>query len=198
MRRALYLAGILSLLTVAAVWPATPRAATIPFAPVGITAIALDGEAGVAWQPVQDATSYEVYRATTLGGAGTLVSPAGLSQTRFTDASAANGTTYFYSVRAVSDAGASDQSERAQATPRARTCTSSHAIVDENCFPGTDGLEDAPPPAPRIPTASRASPRRRASNAGGSVDLRIESGRGTSRTASRSTAPATTAATRAA
>ena len=196
MRRALYLAGILSLLTVAAVWPATPRAATIPFAPVGITAIALDGEAGVAWQPVQDATSYEVYRGTTLGGASTLVSPAGLSQTRFTDTSAANGTTYFYSVRAVSDAGASGQSERAQATPRARSCSTGNAVVVENCFPGTTDWKTTDA-ARRIPTASRASPRRRASNAGGSVDLRDRDRPRTSRTASRSTARATTAATRA-
>ena len=175
MRRALYLAGILSLLTVAAVWPATPRAATIPFAPVGITAIALDGEAGVAWQPVQDATSYEVYRATTLGGAGTLVSPAGLSQTRFTDASAANGTTYFYSVRAVSDAGASDQSERAQATPRARTCTSSHAVVNENCFPGSTGWKTTTA-RPAYPDGIEGFASASSVNAGGSVDLRIESG----------------------
>ena len=46
MRRALYLAGILSLLTVAAVCAGHAQGRHHPAAPVGITAIALDGEVG--------------------------------------------------------------------------------------------------------------------------------------------------------
>ena len=53
MRRSLYLAAIVVLLAAAAEWPATPAAVSAPGAPQGATAIALDGQVGIAWQPVE-------------------------------------------------------------------------------------------------------------------------------------------------
>lgn len=61
-------------------------------------------------------TGYRVYRGTTAGEETAL---SGVSGTSFTDHEVSNGTTYFYTVAALNDVGASGQSEEVSATPRA-------------------------------------------------------------------------------
>src|SRR5687768_14479501 len=88
--------GTLIVLVVGTLVPAAPLAQSAPTAPTGLMAIALDGQVGLAWKPVAGATSYQVYRGTSAASITQQVSPAGLAATTFTDATAANGTTYFY------------------------------------------------------------------------------------------------------
>jgi len=172
MRRSLYLAGIVVLLATAAAWPASPQAATTPPTPVGVTAIALDGQVGVAWQPVEGATGYQVYRGGSATTINQLVSPAGLTGTEFADATAINGQTYFYAVRAVAEGEQSTPSGAAKARPRARSCTSSNPIVAENCFPGTTDWKSTDPHL-SYPGGFDAFASASSVDAGDSVDLRV-------------------------
>jgi hypothetical protein len=117
--------------------PSAAPTANQPAAPGGATGIALTGAVELAWQPVNGATSYNVYRGATVGAVTTLVSPAGgVPGTSFTDSSATNGTTYFYAVRSVSSGAESVNSLVVQATPVPRACSAGNAIVLENCYPG--------------------------------------------------------------
>ena len=113
-------------------------ATTPPAAPVGLTAIALDGKVGLSWKAVDRGVGYAVYRGTSAGSISQKVSSAGLTGTSFTDTSAANGQAYHYAVRATNSAGESASgAQTATSTPRARSCATGNAVVVENCFPGT-------------------------------------------------------------
>ena len=70
-----------------------------PAAPNGFTGIALDGQVDLAWQSVSGAASYNIYRGSTPSTLAPLAT--GVAGTSFDDATAPNGTTNFYSVRAV-------------------------------------------------------------------------------------------------
>ncbi|HMJ36868.1 MAG TPA: Ig-like domain-containing protein [Baekduia sp.] len=173
------LATIVMIAAVAAIFiglrPSEPHAATAPSAPVGVTAIALDGEVSLSWKSVASATSYVVLRGTTQDAITTQVSPAGLSATTYADATAANGTGYFYVVKAVNEEAPSPASQVVQATPRARTCSSSNKIVNENCFPGTTAwktLDATRAYDNGIEGFTSAS----SVDRGGSVDLRVKAG----------------------
>ncbi|MBZ4217934.1 hypothetical protein, partial [Klebsiella aerogenes] len=50
-----------------------------------------------------------------------------------------NGTNYYYAVRSVVAGAESGNSLIVQATPRARSCSSSNVVVQENCYPGDTG-----------------------------------------------------------
>src|SRR5207244_13307780 len=76
-----------------------------PAAPTGVNATAGNAQVVVTWTASTSATSYKVYRSTTLGSQGALVGPS--SSTSYTDGTAANGTTYYYEVTAVNAAGES-------------------------------------------------------------------------------------------
>lgn len=85
-------------------------------APSGLTATSGAGEVSLDWEAVEGAESYSVYRSTS---SGTEVSGSALegsvSSAEYTDATAENGTTYYYRVTAVgaddSESGASDEVE---------------------------------------------------------------------------------------
>ncbi len=99
---------------------ATVEAYTVASAPA---APALTATAGVAqvtlnWNSVTDATSYNVYRATTSGGTYTQIAT-GVIGTSYTDTELTNGTTYYYVVTAVNGAGESAYSNEASAMPTA-------------------------------------------------------------------------------
>jgi fibronectin type 3 domain-containing protein len=99
--------------------PATPAVAlSLPSAPTGVGATAANGQVTLTWNAAATATSYQVYRSTTQGQQGALIgSSAG---TNYTDATAANGTTYYYAVSALNAAGASPPSAQSSgATPTA-------------------------------------------------------------------------------
>jgi uncharacterized protein (DUF1800 family)/fibronectin type 3 domain-containing protein len=93
---------------------ATPVAA--PPAPTGVTATAGDRQVTVAWTLVHEATTYNVFRSTTPGRAGTLVA-SGLTATPFVDNGVENGPTYYYTISAINAGGQSPRSLEASATP---------------------------------------------------------------------------------
>ncbi|MDX6542098.1 MAG: hypothetical protein QOI71_3708, partial [Gaiellales bacterium] len=155
--------------------------ADVPAAPVGVTGIALDGQVELSWQPVLGADSYVVLRGTS--ASSTLTQLATTTGTTYDDATATNGTTWWYSVRAVTSAGQSLDSFLVRAAAQAHTCSGSNPVALENCLPGSAGwkLGSSPPPADAggvegFATASSI-------NQGDSVDLKINSAPGTSVTA---------------
>jgi hypothetical protein len=113
-------------------------AATSGGPPKGLTAIALTGKVGLAWQSVGGASAYNVYRGTSPSTITTAVTPAGGTTAKsLTDTTTANGTTYYYTVRSVSSGVESTDSNVVQVTPVARSCSTGNPVVVENCFPGT-------------------------------------------------------------
>nr|WP_246070607.1 glycoside hydrolase family 6 protein [Paenibacillus kobensis] len=98
---------------------ATPQATvTVPAAPASLTATAGNAQATLTWTASSGATSYNVKRATTSGGAYTTVAT-GVTGTTYTNTGLTNGTTYYYVVSAVNSAGESSNSAQASATPQA-------------------------------------------------------------------------------
>jgi len=65
------------------------------------------------------ASSYNVYRATTSGGEGSVPYQAGVTGTAWTDAAVTNGQTYYYQVTAAAASSESAKSSEASATPLA-------------------------------------------------------------------------------
>lgn len=93
---------------------------TPPAAPTGLSATAGDAQAALDWadNTEADLAGYEVLRSTTAGGPYTELTGAPISGSSYTDTTAANGTTYFYVVRAVDTFGnASADSGEVSATP---------------------------------------------------------------------------------
>lgn len=89
-----------------------------PETPTNVTAIASESKVDISWDPVADADSYNVKRATTSGGLYTTVSQE-VYGTSYTDNSVVNGNTYYYVVTAVNTGGESNNSNEASATPEA-------------------------------------------------------------------------------
>jgi hypothetical protein len=130
-RRLLVVTAVLALVAVA-----PGRAAAAP-APAGATGAALDGSVDLAWQPVTGATGYNVYRGTSPSTITTLISPVGgVAATGYTDATAVNGTTYYYAVKPIVGGSESGSSLTVQAKPSARGCSTGNAVVLDNCFSG--------------------------------------------------------------
>lgn len=86
-----------------------------PFAPANLTATATNQLVTLTWSPSATATSYNVKRATTSGGAYTTL--ANVAVTNYPDTSVANGTTYFYVVSALNGGGEGTNSTEVSATP---------------------------------------------------------------------------------
>ena len=95
-----------------------PVATTPPAAPAGLTATAGDRQIALSWSASAGAATYNVKRSTSSGGAYTTVAT-GIVPTAHTDSGLTNGTTYYYVVTAVNDAGESGPSNEANATPAA-------------------------------------------------------------------------------
>jgi len=95
--------------------------ATVPGAPALNTAAGGISSVALGWSaPVSDGgsavTGYRVYRGTSAGAETLLVAPAGTG-TSYTDATAVNGTTYFFKVSAVNAVGEGGLSNELSATP---------------------------------------------------------------------------------
>ncbi|MEZ5098336.1 MAG: DUF6605 domain-containing protein [Thermoleophilia bacterium] len=154
------------------------QAMAAPATPAGVTAIALDGTVELGWQPVAGATGYAVYRGPSAGAITTqLTPPGGVTGTTYADTSAANGTTYFYAVRAIDGSGESTSSLAVRAKPASRACTTGNAVVVENCFPGSTGWEVTSAgtvPAGGIEGFATAT----SVNKGGSVGVKVNTGSG--------------------
>ena len=152
---------------------AAPAAASAA-PPTGVTGISLDARVELAWQPVAGATDYAVYRGTSQTSITTKLNfdptpPGATPATTFTDLTAANGTTYFYAVRAVTSGVESANSRVVRALPRARSCSSGNAVTRENCFPGDDSWRlSGTPTLDGYATATSV-------NAGGGVGVKVSS-----------------------
>ena len=90
--------------------------AVTPDAPAAFLAAAGENAVSLRWQPSSGATGYTIKRATASGGAYSTVA-SGVTTSSFTDASVANGTTYYYVVAATNSAGTSANSAEDSATP---------------------------------------------------------------------------------
>lgn len=77
------------------------------------------GQIVLSWSvPAGSVTSYRVFRGTTPGGEGASPIAYGLTGTAYTDTSALNGKTYYYTVRAVNAAGLGPASNEVRAAPQ--------------------------------------------------------------------------------
>jgi len=93
----------------------TVKAAGIA-APTGLTATAGDRAVTLKWTSVQGSISYSVYQGTSAGSYG--ASPiATVSSASYTVTGLANGTTYYYIIKANNATGTSNTSNEASATP---------------------------------------------------------------------------------
>ncbi len=104
-------------------FPGCVTTATAPGAPLNLAATAGNASVGLTWQaPTSNGgspiTGYNVYRGTSSGGEGaTPLNTTLVSGTSYTDNTAANGTGYWYTVKAVNSVGTGPASNEASATP---------------------------------------------------------------------------------
>jgi hypothetical protein len=147
--------------------------------PLGVTGLALSSSVQLAWQPVSGASAYNVYRGATPSSITNLLTSGGVTSTAFTDATANNGTAYYYAVRSIVGGVESTNSLTTLATPRQRTCSTGNAVVLENCFPGSNNWDVTNPAivdAGGIEGYASAT----SINRGGSIDLKVNAADGTS------------------
>ncbi len=102
--------------------PGCGSVATAPSAPQNLVAKAGNASVGLTWQaPASNGgaaiTGYSVYRGTSVGGEDYSTAIWTTTGTAYTDATAANGTTYYYTVKATNSVGPSLPSNEASATP---------------------------------------------------------------------------------
>lgn len=93
----------------------------LPVTPTGVAAAAGDGVVTLNWNASVNATGYNVKRELVSGGAYSPLAPTGA--TNYADATAANGTRYFYVVTATNLAGESGNSLEVTAQPVSQSPT---------------------------------------------------------------------------
>ncbi len=86
-------------------------------APTGLVATAGDGKVSLKWNSVSGATSYTIYRSTAVGTRGQVVGKSSAGD--HVDSTVTNGTTYHYTVTAVSGDREGPSSAQVSATPQA-------------------------------------------------------------------------------
>jgi beta-galactosidase len=94
---------------------ATPVASSALAAPTGLVALRDDGQAGLSWNSIAGATSYNIKRSTSSGGPFLTVASSAASS--YTDPGLTNGLTYFYVVSAVANGLESPNSSQVSITP---------------------------------------------------------------------------------
>jgi fibronectin type 3 domain-containing protein len=99
---------------------ATPQAPTLG-APTGLAGMAGNNQVVLTWNAVSGAAGYDVYRGNNSGAETLLAAGTNIATTTFTDASAVNGTQYFYYVTAVNGSVQSAHSNEVSATPQPPT-----------------------------------------------------------------------------
>ena len=90
---------------------------TVPVAPTAVTATGADGQVTISWNAVADATSYNIYWATSTGVTPATGTPIANATTPFVQTGLTNGTTYYYVVTAVNATGEGPPSTEVSATP---------------------------------------------------------------------------------
>jgi hypothetical protein len=89
-------------------WTMAPL--NLPLTPTNLSATVGTSQVTLRWDPVANATSYNVYRSTTSNGQGATPYVVGVTSAAYTDTAISNGTTYYYKVTAVSNQGESGRS----------------------------------------------------------------------------------------
>jgi len=89
----------------------------VPGAPYLHPAIAGDGQVSLTWSPVAGSTGYTVYQSVTSATYGTAVASVSGSVNSHTVTGLANGTTYYFTVKATNYQGDSPFSNMSSATP---------------------------------------------------------------------------------
>lgn len=93
-----------------------PPAPAIPAAPAGVSATGGAGQVTLAWAPVSNATSYNVYSATASGVTTTNGTRISAATNGYVQTGLAAGATYYYVVTALNSAGESVASAQVSAT----------------------------------------------------------------------------------
>lgn len=94
---------------------ALPPTGTAPATPTGLTAVGGTGQVTLSWTSVSNATSYNVYYATTTGVTTTSGTKLASVANPYVQTGLTAGTTYFYVVTAVNSTGESAASAQASA-----------------------------------------------------------------------------------
>jgi hypothetical protein len=95
--------------------------------PVGLAAIAGDGQVQLAWNVSSGATSFNLYRGVSSGGENPTPVVSGLTTTNYTDTAVTNGQTYYYTVTAINPTLGGESPPSAEANAKPRCATSSTA-----------------------------------------------------------------------
>lgn len=130
----------------------TPPTPTDPSAPTLVSAVAGSASVSLSWLPPASTgysaiTSYEVWRGTTSGGETSLVTGLSASLLTYTDTTATDGTTWYYTIVAVNGVGSSSESNERSADPFTPTapdaptltaCIGGVGMVTLGWTPGSD------------------------------------------------------------
>ena len=90
--------------------------ASLPAAPIGLTATPGNAQVSLSWTASSGATSYVVERATVNGGPYATIA-SGVTATSYMNTGLTNGTTYYYVVAALNAGGQSPNSSQVSAQP---------------------------------------------------------------------------------
>lgn len=102
-----------------------------PPTPSGLAARApLESQVALSWKKVSDATGYNIYRGTNIGGENLLQQ--NVPGPTFEDSSLRDGTTYYYKVSSINGSGESARSDEASVTTKAPTPLNLHAIAEDS------------------------------------------------------------------
>jgi fibronectin type 3 domain-containing protein len=112
---------------------------TTPNPPTGLTASGTYQRVNLSWTGSSGATSYSVYRGTASGGESSTAIATGLIVTSYGDTGLTNGTTYYYTVKAVNTAGTSGASNEASA----QAVDNTGHIIQTSTAPVIDGTVDS-------------------------------------------------------
>jgi hypothetical protein len=113
----------------------------VPSAPAGLAASGGSTQVSLSWTASSGATSYNVYRGTTAGGESATAIATGVTGTSYTNTGLTNGTTYYYTVKAVNTAGTSGASNEAKATANAPTAFNVNGIYTQGTATANGGFD---------------------------------------------------------
>jgi fibronectin type 3 domain-containing protein len=106
----------------------------IPAAPTALGSIPGNGSVSLIWNGSSGASSYNVYRGTASNAESGTPIATGITSVNYTDATVANGTTYFYKVAAVNSAGTSALSNETSALPHVVAPPTPASLTASNGF----------------------------------------------------------------